>query len=671
VKTKHKNKNKCLFFYLALPVFLVVFFIICKSAFATSSTIVVNEIQISGGSGKTTQEFIELYNTTDKDIDLTGFKLKKRTKDNPEETYLVSATGFKSQIIPKNGYFLISTSEYKNTFDANIAYSGANYSITDNNTIFLYNSVGNLVDKVGYGMASDYETFPARSPSEGKSIERKNFQDTDNNQDDFNFSDTPTPQNSSTGDDEEDTTPICKDNIILSEVFPFAEEYIKFYNKGEEKCNLKGWSVTDSIGYDPDSEELKEKDWSYHRNQFSEDQIIDPSGYAYFRGNLYLNDTDDTVKLFNSQKEKVQSVSYGNAESHKDFAYIFKDNKWDWDEDNNEISKNSFEAELNIDEDVFVNVYAYFEISGISKDTKVTWIFGDGHKSYLQKTKHKYEEVGEYDASVKYKNNGEYVAKNFTIDVGEVPHPKVKIVSVNANPKGSDTENETITLQNDSKKKVNLNGWSIATGWKKLINHPISVDFEIKAGKEKEITREISKFTLNNTKDKIELRYPDGEVAYKLKYKKENKGITEGELYVKAKGGWNWQNKNVESIKYNVSSINTENTVINNQENTNSEQENTENSAEDIQSEDIVVQPKIIRENKLALNDKNIFKIDLSNNSPRVLGAETVREVDGIYFFTPEYPQKEHFVITFLKNIFMIVNMKINLVIFFFKERNL
>jgi hypothetical protein len=83
-----------------------------------------------------------------------------------------------------------------------------------------------------------------------------------------------------------------------------------------------------------------------------------------------------------------------------------------------------------------------------------------------------------------------------------------------------------------------LKGWSIATGWKNLYNHPITEDFEIKAGKKKEITKDFSKFTLNNKQTKIELRYPDGEVAYKLKYKKDK--ISDDEIYAKVDSKWQW-----------------------------------------------------------------------------------------------------------------------------------
>ncbi|EKE15495.1 MAG: hypothetical protein ACD_11C00152G0001, partial [uncultured bacterium] len=70
----------------------------------------------------------------------------------------------------------------------------------------------------------------------------------------------------------------------------------------------------------------------------------------------------------------------------------------------------------------------------------------------------------------------------------------------------------------------------------------------MKAGKILEITREFSKFSLGNKKTKVELRYPDGEVAYDVKYSEE-KDIKEGMIYEKKKdGGWEWR-KNVEDVE--------------------------------------------------------------------------------------------------------------------------
>lgn len=576
-------------------------------------------------------------------------------------------TGFKNRIIPKKGYFLISTLEYKDAFNADIAYSGANYSITDDNAILLYDNAGNLVDKVGYGLASDYEKFPARSPSSEKSIERKNFQDTDNNHDDFNFSDVPTPQSSFADDNEnEEEEESYSTEIVLNEIFPHpdegGDEFIEIYNSADEKIDLNAWSLHDAS-----------KSGEY---VFSSADSIDAKKYLVIYGNVYKfalnNGGDESITLYDPDKKEISKVSYSG--SKKGAAYAFDEKDWRWTKFLTPGEKNIFEdvpkGELKMDDDVYVNVFANFEIDGLSKKAKVTWNFGDGHKSYLQKTRHKYKKTGEYEASVKYSEGSEDTIKNFTVEVGKIPHPKVKIVSVNTNPVGSDTENETITVQNKSKKKINLNGWSIATGWKELVNHPITEDFEIKAGKEKEITRQISKFTLNNMKNKIELRYPDGKVAYDVKYNKKEKSILEGELYVKGKSGWSWQNKNVESIKYNVSSIDAKNQKIDNQmpsENIRENVEEEKTESVEIQNADV----EMYTDKKeipalLALDNKYVVKIKLLNSQSQTLNTETVREFDDTYYFTPQYPSREHYAIAFLKIIILNINTKLNLLLNYF-----
>jgi hypothetical protein len=234
---------------------------------------------------------------------------------------------------------------------------------------------------------------------------------------------------------------------------------------------------------------------------------------------------------------------------------------------------------------------------------------------------------------------------------------------VNANPKGKDSENETITILNKSKKKINFNGWSIATGWKKLYNHPISGDFKIKSGKEKEITREFSKFTLNNKKAKIELRYPDGEVAYEMKYKK-IEGIAEGEIYEKKKGGWAWQQsqKSIKSIKSEKLNMqNDEQHAISYLENI------EENKPQDIPDEDVGKQT-IQNKEFLLLKAEPIAEMKPLNLEPYIIGAETIREIGGVYHFTPEYQEQEHYAITFFKKLLSIANIKINFLLNYFSN---
>ncbi|MBI2643991.1 MAG: lamin tail domain-containing protein [Candidatus Wildermuthbacteria bacterium] len=163
--------------------------------------ILISEIQIESNiSAK--DEFIELFNPTNENIDLSGWSLKKKTSSG-NESNLVSAPSFRGAI-GANGYFLITpqdnedgTKNYRGEPTPDFFYSGKTYAIAENNTILLYNPNSELVDKVGLGNATDFEETPAENPPAGYSVGRKiegaSPKDTDNNAQDFEIQN-PTPR---------------------------------------------------------------------------------------------------------------------------------------------------------------------------------------------------------------------------------------------------------------------------------------------------------------------------------------------------------------------------------------------------------------------------------------------------------------------------------------------
>ena len=164
---------------------------------APLKNILINEVQIAGLDNKK-DEFVELYNPNDVDVDLTGFALKRKTKSGNENN-LVSAGKF-TKTIPKLGYFLIVPQDdgdiknYTGEAVPSLYYSVKNESMADNNTILLYGKNGIVQDKVGFGLAVDYEESPALVPQDGESIGRTGGADTDNNNADFTIFDEPTPK---------------------------------------------------------------------------------------------------------------------------------------------------------------------------------------------------------------------------------------------------------------------------------------------------------------------------------------------------------------------------------------------------------------------------------------------------------------------------------------------
>ena len=137
----------------------------------------------------------------------------------------------------------------------------------------------------------------------------------------------------------------------------------------------------------------------------------------------------------------------------------------------------------------------------------------------------------------------------------------------------------------------------------------------------------------------------------------------------RAGGFLDQENNNVSSIKYNVSSINA------NKDSTakDTNQINAkENEIEEIVKEDVEI---VIKKKEmpalLAQSNKLIGKITAVSDDPQVLGAETIREVDGIYHFTPQYSPEKHYLVLFFQKMFTNINAKINLIINFFKTKQL
>lgn len=338
-------------------------------------------------------------------------------------------------------------------------------------------------------------------------------------------------------------------DIIINELLPkpdpvnalSKEEFVELYSSSDNSENLDGWYLKDRAGKtcNLSGKTIGPEEFLVIINN-SEDKCV-----------LALNDTQgEFLGLYNPvDADPISSVSYEGS-AKKGRSYNFNGTAWRWSQFLTAGKENVFNNEpygtVKIDADIFVNVYADFFISMGDADgesVKVTWNFGDGHKSYLEKTRHKYELEGIYQGSVKLSDGNEDVLKNFMVEVKKYPTPKIKIVKMLANPKGNDTDKtngEEIYLKNTSKKKINLKTWSLATGDKNLYNHPITKDFIIQPGKTKKITRKYSLFTLNNKKGAIELHYPNGEVASRVKYDKKKETVKDDEVYELSEKKWQW-----------------------------------------------------------------------------------------------------------------------------------
>ncbi|MBI5401654.1 lamin tail domain-containing protein [Candidatus Wolfebacteria bacterium] len=175
-----------------------------------SVKILINEIKITGGTGQTDNEFIELYNPSNASVDLTDWSIKRKSSSGAEYS-LLAASRLEGKTIPANGYFLIANEEgYVGVIFPDVSWAKSN-TIAANNTLLLYDANQNIVDKVGFGTAADFETIATANPGVNQSIQRKFennvFVDSDNNASDFEIRAIPNPQNSLSSPESTSTIP--------------------------------------------------------------------------------------------------------------------------------------------------------------------------------------------------------------------------------------------------------------------------------------------------------------------------------------------------------------------------------------------------------------------------------------------------------------------------------
>jgi len=194
-----RAKKKILIFILAIP-FLVLPF---ELAWGEVDHLIITEVQIEGENSH--NDFIEIYNPTNSEIDISSFQIRKKTqgaKDDKGDPILEFPKGTK---IKAKSYILWANSEngYANLINADISNTEI---ISSNNSIALFDNSGKtlaerkIIDAVGWGEGNQYsfvENSFCKNPSKNQSLQRKQingiYQDTDNNADDFEINNNPSP----------------------------------------------------------------------------------------------------------------------------------------------------------------------------------------------------------------------------------------------------------------------------------------------------------------------------------------------------------------------------------------------------------------------------------------------------------------------------------------------
>jgi PKD repeat protein len=501
----------------------VPFALIGTVAEADEANIIISEIAIK--SSDSADDFVELYNASDDKKDISGYRLRTRNGKGTEASLRELPS---RSIIPSHGFFLWANngSAYADMADTT---SGSSLSEKYSFALLLPKKYGDVpIDAVHWGNPSPFEgaiALPESHPNDGSFVRDLETRI-------WSVTDVATPTNSR--GEHYIKRPRCSiratgNAVYISEFLPNPAkgdvEFIELYNPGDHAVSIDGWILKDKGS----RIELK-------GDIGSEAYLVPEKSEA-----LSLNDTgSNTITLKEKTGTIVDEACYDRT---RDGISINRSSDG-W---RNGIPTPGKENILNntpsTHDDVPKKGYRGMPIAmsvrGKDHDgdtLKYSWDFGDGHKSYKRSTTHIYENKGSYEITLTVSDGKDDTIEKFHLEIKTYEAPNIRITSFMPNPKGNDTDAEWIMIENHEKKKaVDLAGWSIATGWKKLINHPIHRSFIVPPKSSAKITHKQAAFTLPNQKSVIELRAPDKKTLQKITYKLPQP-IPDDALFTKKKG---------------------------------------------------------------------------------------------------------------------------------------
>lgn len=307
--------------------------------------VIFTEIFPGNPSPNASQEFIELYNNTASDIDLTGWHVQyasatKTDWTSPSRNVTLSGT------LQAGKYYLITSTNYlvdisQLAFSATLAQTGGQLRLLD--------KAGNLQDLIGWGNAAMALGLAVAAPDAGNSLVRLTNSDgfnlTGDNSTDFLISLTSTPATeniitlspSDTDLDLTSTDPsltlapsppviIGYPEIEISELLPnpaapqtdAKDEYVELYNPNNFDIDLTGFTIITGTS-------------STHKYVIK-GVIISGGGYSGFYSagtGLSLNNTTGKAALLNPDGTLAdQTDIYVKAPAGQ--AWIFAGGAWVW-----------------------------------------------------------------------------------------------------------------------------------------------------------------------------------------------------------------------------------------------------------------------------------------------------------------------------------------------------
>lgn len=318
-------------------IFILIFAFCTNFTLASQYDMLINEIAWMGTNNSANDEWMELLNTTDNIIDLSGWVLK--SSDEKLKINLLGA-------IPARGFYLLERTDESSApnIAADLIYKGA--LSNSGMDLKLYDGFGNLIDQANYlsgWQAGDNKTkqtmeragliwqtsknalgtpreensrgITSNSPAQAQASSDKQLPVSNQN------------QNLTTVAQDATSNIIYPEGIFINEILPAPEgpdetdEWIELYNGNNFDVDLSGWKIKDIEG-------------STSEYIFPANAVIKADEFLVLKrpnAHIALNDKTDEIQLAQPNGNIINIIRYSESPKNQSYNRIeSSSNNADW-----------------------------------------------------------------------------------------------------------------------------------------------------------------------------------------------------------------------------------------------------------------------------------------------------------------------------------------------------